>query len=241
MSRPRIMIVSALLLAVLAAATGYIYLRQVAESMSNVEKGYVVVAKKQVPVKTQLTYDLVELEKMPVAYIHPRAARKLDDVIGKVTREPVVAGEEVLLDRIVEEGDSQAGFPYLIPPGKRAVSVAVDEVTAVGWHIRPGDRVDVLATVDLPEGQENITMTTVALQNIEVLAMGKNAQVVRDEGKETKVEVKTVTLAVTLEEARPLILADETGTIRMALRSVRDQERTVTEPYRPKDFLAPVK
>ena len=28
--------------------------------------------------------------------------------------------------------------------------MAVDEVAAVGWHIQPGDHVDVLGTVEMP-------------------------------------------------------------------------------------------
>ncbi len=238
MWRPKVMIVLAFVLAVLAAAAGYLYLYQASEAAQKVEKGSVVVTREAVPAKTMVTYDSVELAKIPVAYIHPRAARKLDDVVGKIAREPLVAGEQVLLDRLVKQGDMKEGFSYAVPPGKRAVSVAVDEVTAVGWHLQPGDHVDVLGTLEIPgTGNENKTFTVVALQDVQVLAVGKNTQIVQDQGKDTKVEVKTVTLAVSLDEAKQLILADEKGKIRLALRPALDREKTVSPPFELNDFL----
>ncbi|MGB9791660.1 MAG: Flp pilus assembly protein CpaB [Thermacetogeniaceae bacterium] len=238
MWRPRLMIVFSLVLAALAAVVGHLYLSKVSESPRETEMVSVVVAKKSLPANTLITGDAVEQKKLPVAYVHPHAARRVADVVGKIAREPLVAGEQVLLDRLVKQGDAREGFSYAVPPGKRAVSVSVDEVTAVGWHIKPGDHVDVLGTLEIPvSGGETKTFAVVALQDVEVLAVGKNLQVVAEQGKDMKTEVKTVTLAVSLDEAKPLILADEKGKIRLALRSPLDREKAVSPPFELGDFL----
>lgn len=232
------MIVLSFILAVLAAVVGYLCLSSASESVQRLEKSSVVVAKKPVPAKTVVTGDAVELKRMPVNCIHPHAARRVDDVVGKIAREPLVAGEQILLDRLVKQGDIQGGFSCAVPPGKRAVSVSVDEVTAVGWHLQPGDHVDVLGTLEIPvSGSETRAFTVVALQDVEVLAVGKNLQVVTDQGKDVKTEVKTVTLAVSLDEAKPLILADEKGKIRLALRSPLDRGKASGPPFELGDFL----
>jgi pilus assembly protein CpaB len=46
-----------------------------------------------------------------------------------------------------------------------------------------------------------------------------------------------VTLAVTLDEAKPLVLADEEGKIRMALRSPLERGKVFSSPFELEDFL----
>lgn len=238
MWRPRLMLVLSLVLAACAALVGHLYLSKVSESVQETKTAEVVVARKSLQANALITRDAVEKKKLPVACVHPHAARSLDDVVGKIAREPLVAGEQILLDRVVKQGEAKKGFSYAVPPGKRAVSVSVDEVTAVGWHIQPGDHVDVLGTLEIPvAGGETKSFAVVAIQDAEVLAVGKNIQAVSERGKDTKIEVKTVTLAVSLDEAKALVLADEKGKIRLALRSPLDRGKAVSPPSELGDFL----
>ncbi|MDK2881351.1 MAG: pilus assembly protein CpaB [Clostridia bacterium] len=232
--RPRMMIALAVVLAAMATGACYLYLQQAVEGVAaDEEYASVVVARTAIPARTPIKREMVEQVELPASAVHPHSLRKLDDAVGKVAQEPLVAGEQVLSDRLVAQGDAKSGLPYRIPPGKRAVTVPVDEVVAVGWHLRPGDHVDVLGTVEVP-GKEG-RVTVVALQNVEVLAVGKEIEPER-EGKQS--EVKTVTLAVTLAEARLLVLAGEEGVIRLALRNPVDNEKTAVPPCDIKDLLA---
>ncbi|HHY29780.1 MAG TPA: Flp pilus assembly protein CpaB, partial [Syntrophaceticus sp.] len=160
----------------------------------------------------------------------------LDDVVGKIALDAIIPGEQVLQDRLVKEGDTKAGLPYQIPAGKRAITVAVDEVAAVGWHLQPGDHVDILGIVTAGEQGKS---SVVVLQDVLVLAVGKNTQVTREQETEATIEVKTVTLAVTLQEARPLMFANEEGKMRFALRSPVDHERQTIVPFSMGEFLTP--
>lgn len=234
--RPKLMIILAVILALLATGMCYFYLQNAVEKADQTEKAQVVQARVEIPKDTNITKEMVELVKVPVDSIHSRALRSLDDVVGKIALDAIISGEQVLQDRLVKEGDTKAGLPYQIPAGKRAITVAVDEVAAVGWHLQPGDHVDILGIVTAGEQGKS---SVVVLQDVLVLAVGKNTQVTREQETEATIEVKTVTLAVTLQEARPLMFANEEGKMRFALRSPVDHERQTIVPFSMGEFLTP--
>lgn len=234
--RPKLMIIFAVILALLAAGASYLYLQDAVEQADQTEKAKVVHAKKNIAADTVISREMVEQVEVPVSSIHPQALSSLDEVVGKIARDPIVAGEQILSSRIVTPGETKEGLVYSIPPGKRAFTVAVDEVAAVGWHLQPGDHVDVLGTVDMPDTDK--VYSVVVVQNVPVLAVGKEMQVTRDEGKELKTEVKTVTLAVSLQEAQSLMLASEEGSVRFALRSPTDKEKQKIVPFELKNMLS---
>jgi pilus assembly protein CpaB len=234
--RPKLMIILAVILALLATGMCYFYLQNAVEKADQTEKAQVVQARVEIPKDTNITKEMVELVKVPVDSIHSRALRSLDDVVGKIALDAIIPGEQVLQDRLVKEGDTKAGLPYQIPAGKRAITVAVDEVAAVGWHLQPGDHVDILGIVTAGEQGKS---SVVVLQDVLVLAVGKNTRVTREQETEATIEVKTVTLAVTLQEARPLMFANEEGKMRFALRSPVDHERQTIVPFSMGEFLAP--
>jgi pilus assembly protein CpaB len=234
--RPKLMIILAVILALLATGMCYFYLQNAVEKADQTEKAQVVQARVEIPKDTNITKEMVELVKVPVDSIHSRALRSLDDVVGKIALDAIISGEQVLQDRLVKEGDTKAGLPYQIPAGKRAITVAVDEVAAVGWHLQPGDHVDILGIVTAGEQGKS---SVVVLQDVLVLAVGKNTRVTREQETEATIEVKTVTLAVTLQEARPLMFANEEGKMRFALRSPVDHERQTIVPFSMGEFLAP--
>lgn len=238
--KPGFIILLAVLLAAAAVIGVYFYLEQEKEKLSSVEKGYAITTKTEIPAKTRITKEMVEEKEIPSKYLHPRAVKKLDEVIGSITRYPLAAGELVLSSKIVKESEIKDGLAYLIPEGERAVTVAVDEVSSVGWHLRPGDQVDVIATLELSvpgaESGEKTELAVVALQEVNILAVGKDLEVIKEDGK-NQTEVKTVTLAVTLEEAKHLVLADEKGKIRLALRSPVERGKKPSAPFKMQDFF----
>jgi len=234
--RPKLMIIFAVILALLAAGASYLYLQEAVEQVDQTEKAEVVLAKRDIAADTIISREMVEKKEVPVSSIHPQAVSSLDEVVGKIARDPIIAGEQILSGRIITPGETKEGLAYSIPQGKRAFTVAVDEVAAVGWHLQPGDHVDVLGTVELP-GKDEV-YSVVVVQNVPVLAVGKEMQVAREEGKEVKMEVKTVTLAVSIQEAQSLMLASEEGSVRFALRSPTDKEKQKVVPFELKYMLS---
>ena len=72
-------------------------------------------------------------------------------VISKISK-----GEQILSSRVLGDSTGQGRMSYTVPSGKRAISVSVNEVSGVSGFIRPSDRIDVVATVNIPVsgGQE---------------------------------------------------------------------------------------
>lgn len=93
-------------------------------------------------------------------------------VVGRVAKQDLLPGEPIFIEK-VSGPEGRAGLPAIIPPGMRAVTVAVSEVKAVAGFVKPGDRVDVLVTFltrEVGNGERPERVTKTVLQNALVLA-----------------------------------------------------------------------
>jgi pilus assembly protein CpaB len=118
----------------------------------------------------------------------------------------------------------------------RAVAVKVDEISGVGGLLVAGDHVDIIAVFD--EGDVDVSKAVTILQNIEVLSVGQDAQEPlagttggtqqgssgqRPDDTDPQPNARTVTLAVTAEQAQLLALVQENGRIWLSLRAFGDE------------------
>lgn len=105
-----------------------------------------------------------------------------------------------------------------IGQGKRAISVAVNEVQGVSGLLSPGDHVDVIALV--PPTQGNNTSSQIMLQNVKILAVGVVAATPE---KDPKAPVyRTVTLEISATDGTTLALAGQKGAVQLMLRASDD-------------------
>jgi pilus assembly protein CpaB len=229
----------ALLLGLISAVLVYVYLSQAGgeETAASGETEPVVVATQDIPVATRITADMVEIKEISADAVHPDSFSTTEGVVGNLARYPITAGEQILSDRVaassltLPEGE-ELPLPYIVPEGKRAVSVKIDDLIGVGGLLRPGDYVDVILTVKLAVGDQ---IGRVILQNLEVLALDQQVEKVApnleagDEERvptgeaETNPDAETVTLAVTPVEGEVLVTAEECannfgGRLALALR-----------------------
>ena len=145
------------------------------------------------------------------------------DYFGSVVREPILAGEPIVARKIVRAGDSGYMAAYL-EPGMRAMAIAVSVETAAGGFILPGDRVDVLVTVELQDNSEDgggqtRYATSTVLQNVKVLAVDQST---RAEDDQQAVVGATATLEVSPSDSEALALAEAAGDLSLVLRSYAD-------------------
>jgi pilus assembly protein CpaB len=217
----------------------------------------VVFATRDIPERTQIKEGMLEVREIPVDARHQLALDSKDLAVGKLTRVPVSAGEQLLSGKLA--GDvKDVGFSGTIPEGKRAVAIAVTEVVASGGHIKPGDYVDVIGVFEvggspkqdsqgffgdgggggsgLP-GQSNVKVyaSITVLQHVQVLAVAEQAnQNIPASGngadREKKYDDKSATLAVNPEDAEKLFLAEEIGTLRLSLRPFGDDDQRKVQP-----------
>lgn len=208
----------------------------------------VVVAKKDIPLGTEITSAMVEHKRVTPDVAAASAFAETEMVIGLRARMVIPAGAQVVPGMLVQAGSSDA-LSYIVPPGKRAMSITGNDVIGGGGHIRPGDFVDVLVVVEATKlmasgtptpGDEKPKGVYTILQNIEVLAMAEEAEKIAAAGPEEKNKgakrssTKTVTLAVDPYQAQLLFLAESEGKVRLALRPFGEQDErqlpAVVEP-----------
>lgn len=120
---------------------------------------------------------------------------------------------------------SVESFALKTPPGKRAYTIQIDSLSAVGGLIRAGDFVDVIAQLSVPEEEgspsKSKNVTTVLFQNLQVLAVGTNFQSVGGQeiyNDQQRAGALRITLAVSTEEAGLLIFAQNNGRFQLSLR-----------------------
>jgi len=188
---------------------------------------------------TLITDNQVEVLQLPAKYVHPDSLQDKESVVGKIAVSDIAAGEEILKQKLLSPSDKTRRLAYSVPENKRAVSIPIDSISGVSGFIEPGDRVDIVGTVDIPvqdyQGNEKpASFSILVLQDIEVLAVGINPDA---NGRESSSGDKTLTLAVSTEEAQPLVLASERGRLRLLLRSPIDDSKADLEPYQLEDFL----
>lgn len=230
--KSKLILIIAIILGLITSLMVYTFLRDTKESFDTTDYVEVVVAKEDIHGNTVITNNVLELKKIPTAYNHPNALRNTKDVVGKITLIPITAGEMILNNQIIALGEDNQDLAYKVPEGKRALSIAVDEISGVSGLIKVGDRVDIITTIDVGE-EPPITYSLLVLQDIEVLGVGKTI----DRYAAETSEVKTVTLAVTIEDALPLKHATQRGSISLLLRSPIDDSRTIQQEFRTEDYL----
>ena len=108
----------------------------------------------------------------------------------------------------------RATLSSMLDPGKRAVTVRVDDVRGVAGFIQPGDRVDVVLIRTEAESRSNESSSDVILQSAKVLAIDQ----VTGERSEQPTVAKAVTLEVNPEDAQKILLATNIGRLSLILR-----------------------
>jgi pilus assembly protein CpaB len=147
------------------------------------------------------------------------ATKRVEDLVGRGVITPMYANEPIVDSRMAPRG-AGGGLAAMIPPGKRAVAIRVNEVVGVAGFVVAGMRVDVLISGAPPGGTSSQgTLTRTLLQNLEVLSAGQDLK--KDaEGKPMAVQV--VNMLVTPEEAEQLSLAASQTSIQLVLRNPLD-------------------
>lgn len=188
----------------------------------------VVVPRENIQPRTLIKDEMLRFAELPAEQVPGDAYRNATDVAGKVAQAILPAGKPITMAGIESVSPAQ-GLPYILKPGMRAVTVAIDPVSGVAGFMKAGDKVDVLATYS--GNDTNITRTI--LQDIELLAIGNRPASTasgRDNPNEPTADAPTATLAVYPEQSQVVALAAAKAKIHLTLRSASDQSYTPLPP-----------
>lgn len=221
-------------------------------------KVLVVQAKRDIKEGEDVNESMLELNEIPKKFLEPGAISYSSDkegadgepsqaqkglkslgAVGMVAVVPIHKGEQMTYNKMVEPG-LRTGLAPQVAPGRRAVAIPVSEVSGVGKLVKPGDRVDLIAVLEMGGGKENRIAKTL-LQDVVVLAVGHNvtgnvARVIEGDTFSGKERVRTLTedsnfASVTLEleptqaQTLALVLSNADNTFTLSLRNNDDTDR----------------
>jgi pilus assembly protein CpaB len=209
------------------------YQRELVDARIPEERVQVMVAAGELAQGQTIEADDLELKSLPPDYIPDSVLRQLDQAIGRVPRERILAGEFIREQRLADP-EAGVGLNAIIPRGMRAVALNIDNSSSVSGFLNPGNYVDVLVT--LPTGQEGELDTLTLLQAVTVLAvddrMGSGMLPVSmpsmsgmNYGGQAS---GSVTLAITPEQAEKITHALTQGSVALTLRNDIDVTHVTT-------------
>jgi pilus assembly protein CpaB len=177
-----------------------------------------IVPVEDLPKGTKITEKNVAVRDVPKEWAHSAAVTEaqFDRVENGVLSMPAVHGEPIIWSQL--EGLKAPAFSAHLAPGRRAITVPVDDISSLSGMLEPGDLIDIVCYI---RKDNKLVMFTV-LQGVTVLAAGtKVSQKSEDpEGKEKT--FNTVTLDTSPQDAQRVIAARELGKITALLRAPGD-------------------
>jgi len=235
--KPFMVLGTAVIIALITSVLSYSWLQKKVKSReARLETQPIAVALADLPGGIVLTKEMLTTTPFLKTSLPEGCFSDPSRLVGRVVISPIKAREPILESRLAPVSFRTGGVAAVIGLKKRAVAVRVDRTTGVSGFIHPGNRVDVLVT--LTSGKNPISVTKTVLENILVLATGPE---IEKKGKEERpmgmgmntgppgMDVDTITLEVTPEEAEKLTLAAVGGKLQLALRNASDMEAIITE------------
>lgn len=248
------MLIIAIVLSLLTTWLTLQYLRFREQSMeaeitarTNQEKGKtigVVVPRKQLAPGTALEESMVAVRNVPMDFVYEDTitVAQFDAYKGQALIRQVERGRPL---RKSDVREVFSDFSGTLQPGKRAITINVDEINSVSHMIEPGNLVDLMLVLSSGDGSGPSGGQTVVpfLDQVKVLATGQ--KVTHDDPAQSaerrKVSYSNFTLEVTPTQAARLALATELGKIRAVLRNEKDKQEVDFETVNAGNLLEDIR
>lgn len=179
----------------------------------------VVVAGTSLHFGNVLRREHIRLTDWPAAAVPAGAFTSIDELLGgedeRVVLRPVEVNEPILKAKISGFG-GRAILSSMVAPNMRAMTIRINDVTGVAGFILPGDHVDIMLSRD----RSGAPITDILLQNIKVLGIDQDANQQRQQPS----VVRAATFEVTPKQGQKLVLAQQVGTLSLALRHTTNVE-----------------
>jgi pilus assembly protein CpaB len=209
-----------------------------------------VVAAVDIPLGTVVTAAMVKEQTLPVDVRERNVLGSVTQAIGKTTRTALLTNQQVHSDDF-----QNRAIPLSVPPGRRAMAIAVNQLTGVGNLLDVGDNLDLVISLRgdafpvvqvLSDGSVTVVSginplsvkLPVLLQDVQIIgsidppppapATDANGQPVASAAPQVALDqTKLLILGVTPAQAEILLFARSSGTLDAILRSPTDAGQTV--------------
>ncbi len=188
--RGRLLLLIGILLSLGSGCLVFFLMSRQAQQPTQIPTRKVIVAVQDLPAGTPIVPDAITFMDKPINEVPADAVSSPEKLRGKVAAVDIYRGDIITTDMLTTKEKILQEKPIsLIPPGKVAFTIKVDELSSVAYSIQPGDYVDVLVGIDFvdvqretqcqfpcPEGftGEQIPrhVTQLTIQNAQVLNVG---------------------------------------------------------------------
>lgn len=226
-NRTILMLISLLLALATTGAALYWLKTQGGDNTKSVEKAELWIAKDEIPAGTQVSDKMLEKILVPKDQIPSGVYTDSKEIIGRYAKDTIFKAESFPTQRLYSEEDRLLSMR--LKPGFRAFSISMTKFSGVADLIKSGDKVDVFVFLKEIEKDSELLRSDIAqilLQDVEVLAVRKETQ--NDAPPpEQAADLYAVTVAVPVKDVEKLILGEETGILKIALRPF-DETSTYT-------------
>ena len=190
------------------------------QNQTEEEYAQVLVAVTDIAPGVPLDESNVTFRRWPLEAVPEGAVTNEEQYVERALKGFTVTGEVIMVAKLGEKG--VFGASSEIPEGMRAVTVSVDPTKTHSGQIQPGDRVDVLVTYKTRVQTGMISRTKAVLEYIKVFSVDSRRASVG--GETDEVSAKNISLLVDPDQANLLMLAENKGTLHLALRHKSDDE-----------------
>ena len=207
----------ALIVSLLAGALVFYYIQKIeAERPTTIP---VVKAVANIPENTMITQDMVASVDTVSTEVLATSTDSMDAVVGKYASTAIYAGEQINVNRLVDQGGSSvSSFAYKLPEGMRTVTINVSPESSVAGLLKVGDHVDVLYK------DPNTSDAKYIVNNVEIGALDTTiTNSTAEDGTQQSTSWTTVTLFATPNTAKMLNYAGSAN-LTLTLRNPQDED-----------------
>lgn len=201
-------------------------------------KQRVVVAAQDINEMETIDESMLQTVEKPVNFIEPQAVSDPEQAVGMVTLAPIKKDEQILQSKVIKPGPV-TGLALQVSPTHRALAIPVNEVNGVSKLLKPGDRIDIVAAIDVGKGVAQHREVKTLMQDVPILATGlrvvndlpllyeKQGQIESIRNMNGDTSFNTITVEATPEESQDLIflLSTSPGALFVTLRHPSDHSK----------------
>lgn len=177
-----------------------------------------VVARYSMKKGTVVDADNVALRAVPADFAHSNALTKdsFARMSGRTLAYDIQPGEMLLASLL--QASKPPTFSARVDAGRRAMTIAVDEINSISGLLDPGDVIDLIVGLE----RRGKKMAIPLLQGVQVMATGQ--RMVDDPQTGERRQYATVTLNLTPSQATALVGARDGGKFTALLRNPKDRQ-----------------
>ncbi len=235
MDKRKLSIVLAVVLALMGVVMVRNYISQTEKKFVKEEKkAYVLIATTNIPAGTTIDETMIKFDAIPEKYVQPKALSSQSLAVGKRAIVDIFPGEQIMSTKLTITVKDMS-LAMLTPQGKRAMTITMPFLSAVGGKVKRGDYVDLVGTFPYNAQVDGKTMTELVsvtlFQNILVLSVEGGGGMAPSRGQAATAPTDLIiTLALSPREIALLTYAVDQGKLRLVLRPPLE---TAVEPVPP--------